>query len=350
MTSRLDDATRIDTRVVDGRYRLDAVLDNARPWAVLWIGEDTALKRPVAVRLLDPTHARTPGVLDAARRAAAIVDARSVRILDITPATGDEPAVLVRAWVDGPTLAEHLGDGPMDPIDAAELVAELADVVASAHETGVADAWLDPQHVVLTPHGDAAVLDLGVTAALGPAPGPQDTADAAPADPSVHAHAHADVRALGGLLYAAVTARWPLPSSTSLDPAPTAGDPPVLLPPRRVRAGVPGPLDVAVRRALGETIGAQGPLDDPRELALELRRWTGRARPAARRSGRRGAGPVESGGTTRGRTSRPARVTVGLIVAALAVGLLALTVQVLDGLFGEPDGSPPPGPTRSIAP
>ena len=53
---------------------LEAVLDNTRSWAELWVGEDTALKRAVAIRVLDHDDPRTPTVLAAARAAAALDD------------------------------------------------------------------------------------------------------------------------------------------------------------------------------------------------------------------------------------------------------------------------------------
>jgi serine/threonine protein kinase len=345
--------------VVLGRYRLEAVLDNTRSWAELWVGEDTALKRAVAVRVLDPTDPRTPVVLDAARAAAALDDARCVRVLDVTsPADSGisaDSACIVRAWVDGTTLGDLLVEAPLDPAEAADLVADIAEAIAVAHEAGLRHGLLDPQHVVLTPGGDVAVLDLGIAEALhAPLPG----ADADPENSAASrspVEALDDVRALGGLLYACLTGRWPGRTPSVLDPATTISGPQgsvLPLPPRRARAGVPGALDVLCRRALGERVGQEEPFDDARSVAVALRRWLGRAGAStsdlAERRAATGAGEPRSSAANAGSTL--ARWIVALIVVVLVAGVAFIGVQVLDDAFGEPEGSPPPGPVSTTTP
>jgi hypothetical protein len=347
--------------VVLGRYRLEAVLDNTRSWAELWVGEDTALKRAVAVRVLDATDPRTPIVLEAARAAAALDDARCVRVLDVTsPADSGsttllDAACIVRAWVDGTTLGDLLVEAPLDPAEAADLVADIAEAIAVAHEAGLRHGLLDPQHVVLTPGGDVAVLDLGIAEALH-APLPDtDPANEADVASRPRADALADVRALGGLLYACLTGRWPGSTPSVLDPAATISGPQgstVPLPPRRARAGVPGALDVLCRRALGEQVGQEEPFEDARSIAVALRRWLGRAGAStsdlAERRAATGAGEPRSTAAAAG--SKVARWIVGLIVAVLVAGVAFIGVQVLDDAFGEPEGSPPPGPVGTTSP
>jgi serine/threonine protein kinase len=345
--------------VVLGRYRLEAVLDNTRSWAELWVGEDTALKRAVAVRVLDAADPRTTLVLEAARAAAALDDARCVRVLDVTsPADSGasaDAACIVRAWVDGTTLGDLLVEAPLDPAEAADLVADIAEAIAVAHEAGLRHGLLDPQHVVLTPGGDVAVLDLGIAEALH---APLSDADSEnEADPASRPQADAltDVRALGGLLYACLTGRWPGSTPSVLDPAATIGGPQgstVPLPPRRARAGVPGALDVLCRRALGESVGHEEPFEDARSVAVALRRWLDRAGAStsdlAERRAATGAGEPRSTAAAAG--SKVARWIVGLIVAVLVAGVAFIGVQVLDDAFGEPEGSPPPGPVGTSTP
>ncbi len=363
MSSDASDITGHSGDVVLGRYRLEAVLDNTRSWAELWVGEDTALKRAVAVRVLDSADPRTPIVLEAARAAAALDDARCVRVLDVTsPAdsgtTTADAACIVRAWVDGTTLGDLLVEAPLDPAEAADLVADIAEAIAAAHEAGLRHGLLDPQHVVLTPGGDVAVLDLGIAEALhtplqdGSAAESDAESDAAPPP---NTEALTDVRALGALLYACLTGRWPGITPSVLDPAATISGPQgstVPLPPRRARAGVPGALDVLCRRALGERVGHEEPFDDARSVAVALRRWLGRAGAStsdlAERRAATGAGEPRSTVAAAGSTA--ARWIVGLIVAVLVAGVAFIGVQVLDDAFGEPEGSPPPGPVNTTTP
>lgn len=350
MTSPSDDDAA-DGPVILDRYRLDALLDNTRPWAELWLGEDTVLHRRVAVRLLELSDPHTAPALAAAHEAASFDDARCVRVLDIAaeasiPGRGDLPAttagVVVRAWVDGSSLGEILHDAPMDATEAADLVADVADVMARAHAAGLHHASLDPQHVVVTRDGDVAILDLGIASVLH---------DENPAAelllPLPPAH---DVRSLGALLYACLTGRWPLSTPSPLDQAEVIGDgedsrP---LPPRRIRAGVPHPLDAMCRRALGETVAGEAPFDDARTVSVELRRWLYRAGASSSElvTRRAATGQGEPRAVVAESASRAMRWVVGVIAAALLVGGVILGFQVLDAVFSEPAGSPLPGPTE----
>jgi serine/threonine protein kinase len=290
-------------------------------------------------------------VLDTARSAAVLDDGRCIRVLDVTAPSEAEggPACIVRAWVDGTTLGDLLVEAPLDPAEAADLVADVAEAIAAAHEAGLRHGLLDPAHVVLTPGGEVAVLDLGIAEALHAGlPGSDD----APGEP---VEALSDVRALGGLLYACLTGRWPGATPSVLDDAATVSGPqgrPQPLAPRRARAGVPSALDALCRRALGERVGGEEPLDDARSVAVALRRWLGRAGAStsdlAERRAATGSGGPRSAAAAAGSTA--ARWVVVLIVAVLVAGVAFIGVQVLDDAFGEPDGSPPPGPVSTGSP
>jgi len=102
--------------------------------------------------------------------------------------------------------------------------------VAAAHAAGVAFGGVHPDHVVVTPGGTVTLAQV-----VG-------DGRAAPAD---------DVRGLGALLYAALTAHWPLAptgGAAALRPASATGG--HLLTPRQVRAGVPEDLSTLAMRAL----------------------------------------------------------------------------------------------------
>jgi hypothetical protein len=97
---------------------------------------------------------------------------------------------------------------------------------------------------------------------------------------------------------------------------------------------------------LGEQVGGDQPFDDARAVAVALRSWL-------RRSGSTSAGSGRARTTGRGatgrRSARAVRWFVTLIVVAFIVGTVLLAIQVLDGLFTEPEGSPPPGPVAPAA-
>ena len=99
--------------------------------------------------------------------------------------------------------------------------------MAVAHEAGVAHGRLVPENVLVDRAGSVRVIGFSVDAALhGLPPGRIAT----------------DVADLGGLLYAALTGKWPGVSRSKVPPAPDEHG--RVLRPRQVRAGIPRPLDV----------------------------------------------------------------------------------------------------------
>src|SRR5258708_13725207 len=92
-------------------------------------------------------------------------------------------------WVAGDSLEDLLADGPLDPGQGAEIVAQGAEALAVAHAAGVAHLCLNPDSLRWTTGGGVKVVGVGIDAAL--AAGAAD-------DPAL-----ADTEGLGKLLYAA---------------------------------------------------------------------------------------------------------------------------------------------------
>ena len=71
-------------------------------------------------------------------------------------------AFLAMAYVRGESLAERLRRGPLEPRQAAELVALLCDAVAHAHAAGVLHRDLKPANVLFDAEGRALLTDFGL--------------------------------------------------------------------------------------------------------------------------------------------------------------------------------------------
>ena len=252
-----------------GRYRLVDALDSretgtaarSRPPAVdepHWRARDELLGRAVALHLI-PRGPHTGGVLAGARAAARIPGPQIVRVLDVldaehlTPGESEHFAGLViTEWVPGEDLETVLlREGPLPDSVVRTIGMVLGDGLC-AIET-LADPHfpvprLTPSDVVLTADGARIVLD-------------RHWGDAG-ADAAGHASVTAAERC-GAVGYAALTARWPLPEATVLEPAPL-GDTGRPRTPRQVRARVSSDLDEVVCRCLG--LGS-GPVPGAMEIA-----------------------------------------------------------------------------------
>lgn len=268
---------------VAGRYRLDAPRPGDLPGAERWSATDTILARPVTVTLV--SGSRAGAVLDAARRAALVVDPRLTRILDV--GTTDGTGYVVTAAVEGRTLASLAARAPLAADQARAVVGEAAAALEAARRRGVHHLALRPDVVVLTAAGRVVIEGLAVDGELIGAAGG-----------SAHAMSRADTVGLVRVLYAALTGRWPAAGTAAAPAVPSfadwsaerdgrgGGTPDVPaidpglaaapehdgapLPPVDLVAGVPADLDTLCAVTLG-------PHDDgphsPGELVRELEPW-----------------------------------------------------------------------------
>ena len=228
--------------VVLGRYRLvDKVGDTAG--TALWRGHDERLSRPVSVRFVRLDDPLAPALRDAALHASHVTDRRVVHVLDAVEDPACDHLVIVTEWLVGTSLAEELVRRQGEPLPAREaaiLALQVARALEAAGDEGVTHGHLRPELVMITDTGDVRVRGLGVEQVLhGVEPGE---------DPVL-----ADVHAIGAVLYAGLTGRWPGPSG--LDGIPGV---PVLRGgrtpwPSRVVADVPRDLDDIAARALQTT-------------------------------------------------------------------------------------------------
>jgi serine/threonine-protein kinase len=179
--------------------------------AEVWRGTDEVLARPVAVKVIDPALLDDPEFRARfraeARAAAGLSHPRVVTVHDY----GEEGGTpyIVMELLDGETLADRLGRGPLPPGAAAAVCGQIAAALAAAHEAGLVHRDVKPANVHLTRDG-VKVLDFGVAARGGSGPDMGTPAYLAPEqitrDPVTPA---ADVFALGVVLFEALTGRRP---------------------------------------------------------------------------------------------------------------------------------------------
>ncbi|MEU4715924.1 protein kinase family protein [Micromonospora purpureochromogenes] len=212
------------------RYELVEHINNDSAGRLVWRGVDVVLRRPVAVVLRYPGGDSATEMLQAAVAASRVIHPNLVGVYDAIDE--DERAYVVREWVDGNSLRELVVDGPLDPARATAIGNAVASALASVHATGMVHGNVHPGTVMISDDGRVVLADART-----------DGADSQ----------ENDIRAVGGILYFALTGHWPH-AEAPLRGA-TAGHGRAAIPdavrdasgaiaaPRQVRAGVPAYLD-----------------------------------------------------------------------------------------------------------
>jgi len=239
--ARFDDQVHVGARLA-GRYRLERKLrnypdgDQAPPQA--WVGFDEVLNREVGIDLVASGHPRASAVEAAARNAATVPDVRFVQVLDVADENG--LVYVVTEWVaDAADLTHRLAAGPLSVAVSTRIVRELAQAMTEAHSWDMPHGALDPDKVLVTSTNQVKILGLCLETAMAG----EDTGSKTPLD---------DVKAIGAIWYAALTARWPGEESAfGLPAAPRAHDKPFT--PAQIRAAIPKAVDQLVEQIITDS-------------------------------------------------------------------------------------------------
>jgi Tol biopolymer transport system component len=131
---------------------------------VVYLGVDTALGRKVAIKALPDAVAHDPDRLARfereARTLASVAHPNIAGIYGVEQHGGAQ--YLVLEFVEGETLAARLDRGPLPLDEAIDIAAQIAAGVEAAHEAGVVHRDLKPGNIIVTPEGQAKVLDFGL--------------------------------------------------------------------------------------------------------------------------------------------------------------------------------------------
>jgi eukaryotic-like serine/threonine-protein kinase len=152
-----------------GRYSIVEPLGSGG-MGVVYRARDEKLERDVAIKIL------APGVFtgdDARRRfhkealaLAKLSHAHIAAVYDVGQQDGVD--YIVMECVPGESLAAKLKAGPFPVKDATALTLQIAQALEEAHEHGVIHRDLKPANVMVTPKGQAKVLDFGLAKLLAP--------------------------------------------------------------------------------------------------------------------------------------------------------------------------------------
>ncbi len=244
--------------LVLGNYRL---LDRigVGGMGVVYRAEHRSLRTPVAVKALPPTPDQNPRTLARffleARAVGRLQHPNIVAAIDAgeEPARGpDFPAVpyFVMELIPGTDLERAAARAPLPVGFACHVAHQIADALIEAHRLGLIHRDLKPSNVLVTPQGQAKLLDFGLArlpgeerltrtgAQLGTIGymAPEQARDAHAVD------GRADVFGLGATLFYALTGQAPF-----ADIMATFGPPPSA---RALRPEVPAGLDAVLSRMM----------------------------------------------------------------------------------------------------
>ncbi|GBE63971.1 putative peptidoglycan biosynthesis protein MviN [Mycobacterium sp. MFM001] len=308
-----------------GRYRL-LVFHGGRPGLQFWQALDTALDRQVALTFVDPDGTLPDDelreILSRTLRLSRIDKPGVARVLDVVH-TG-RGGLVVAEWIRGGSLQEVANTSP-SAVGAARAMQTLASAAEAAHHAGVALSIDHPSRVRVSIEGDVVLAF--------PATMPDATPDA-------------DIRGIGGALYALLVNRWPLPESgvrSGLAPAERdpSGHP---VEPRLIDREIPFQISAAASHAIQGDGGIRSAatLLNLLQQATAVADRTDLLTPIDESAPSEGRpGPFRRGITeddeVRLRRRRNVMIGVGAAVAVIVVALLVLAT-VLGRIFGDLGG------------
>jgi len=164
-----DRASRPEGMILGDKYRLGRPIGSGSAGTV-YEAENLAIRRRVAVKVLDATLAKTPEAVARfhreAQAAGRLGHEHIVEVLDLGT-TDDGVPFLVMEYLEGTTLRDLLErEGTLEVPRAVDIALQVLAVLEAAHAQGIIHRDLKPENVFLTRRGRRGdfvkVLDFGV--------------------------------------------------------------------------------------------------------------------------------------------------------------------------------------------
>jgi serine/threonine protein kinase len=332
--------------VIDTRYRIVKLLGQGGMGAV-YRAWDMRLEKPIALKEMVPQFNLSDEMLaglreqfrQEAQTLATLVHPNLVRVTDYFSWEGKE--YLVMDFVEGENLAELIArDGAQPEEQVLEWAEQLLAALGYCHGRGVIHRDIKPQNIIVTPDGQAVLVDFGLVKLWDPsAPetrtvmrgaGTPEYAPPEQYDMGVgHTDQRSDIYSVGATLYHALTGRVP-PTATQRMASPSS-----FMPPRHINVEVSPSTETAVLRALEMAMEARYQTTGEMAQALGVAPRAAVIVPSGARAEReerpeaKEAAPAKRGGILWGLGG------VGLVtVIVVCLGLTVLAILIGSGAFG----------------
>ena len=155
-------------RLLGARYRLDRQIARGG-MAEVWLGTDTFLDRPVAIKVLKPQLANDPVIAERFRRealaCAGLNHPNIVAVYDSVEDRGRQAVVM--QYIDGKSLRELLDRRKrLGPLVTIHMGIAMAGALDFAHHAGLVHRDVKPGNILVTPQGRFLLADFGIAKAL----------------------------------------------------------------------------------------------------------------------------------------------------------------------------------------
>ncbi len=146
-----------------GPYRLDRLIGRGSAGEV-WLAHDTVARRTVALKILSVTARQDPDYRRRFEREAGIGARLDNPHVVPIHTFGEQHGQLFldMAYIPGVDVAGLLRIGPMDPAQAVDLVAQVAQALDAAHAAGLVHRDVKPANIIVHASGFAYLIDFGI--------------------------------------------------------------------------------------------------------------------------------------------------------------------------------------------
>ncbi len=135
-------------------------------FGVVYQASDTRLGRPVALKVLHPSHS-DPTFIDRFEREARIAAQFNHPHIVTIHEVGEEQGhhFLAMEYLDGQSLAQRLKRGPLPRERVLQLLAQIAAALDTIHQAGLTHRDVKPSNIMLAANDRAVLLDFGLVQA-----------------------------------------------------------------------------------------------------------------------------------------------------------------------------------------
>jgi serine/threonine protein kinase/formylglycine-generating enzyme required for sulfatase activity len=263
-----------------GRYRLERVLGQGA-FGIVYLAHDEQLERKVAIKVPDRRFVSRPEDAQAYLR-----EARTVANLDhpsIVPvydvgSTEDCSCFIVSKFIEGCTLTQKINEDRPSVLEAAELVATVAEALHYAHHKRLVHRDIKPGNILLDTSGKPFVVDFGLALKeenVGQGPKYAGTpAYMSPEQARGEGHrvdGRSDIFSLGVVFYELLTGRRPF-QADSWDQLPEQITSMEVRPPRQWDDTIPKEVERICLKALSKR--ATERYTTAKDMGEDLRQWS----------------------------------------------------------------------------